>query len=310
MRAFLILATTLAIASTTVSALAFSDPTDNLYTINNSSRVSTKCRTCLIPRLQKSSPLCAKETNPPSLSSYTPGEHVKCWDAISKGSNSTATFQACLAPKECTLAEASFVQSYYMRQAETVRAEIVAVGDTPKGTKFADPVDNLYTVSDSILSMGCKTCIYPAYQTSTSDCAYESNPPSYGSIFPAQHVRCWDSLDRNKTVFQPCVAQKKCSAGEVTIFKGYVTRQAATVRAVIAADPEYAYTESPGWSFIGTTTGSATGAAATGKPTGLAATDKSTGPASGAMGLVASEKVVAFGAIGAFVAMAAAGLAL
>lgn len=93
----------------------------------------------------------------------------------------------------------------------------------------------------------------------------------------------------------------------MTIFEGYVARQEATVRALIAADPEYANTQTPGWSFIGTTTSSATGAAATGKPTGLAATDNSTGPASGAMGLVVSEKVVAFGA---FVAMAAAGLVL
>ncbi|KAK3808906.1 MAG: hypothetical protein J3R72DRAFT_464365 [Linnemannia gamsii] len=307
MRAFLILATTLAIASTTVSALAFADPTDNLYTITNSSHVSTKCRTCLIPTLHKSSPLCAKETNPPSLSSSTPAKHLKCWDAIRMSGNSSASFQACIAPKECTLAESSFVQMYYIRQAETVRAEIEAAVDTPKGTKFADPVDNLYTVSDSILSTGCKTCIYPVYQTSTPDCANESNPPSFGSIFPAQHVRCWDSLARNETVFQPCVAQKKCSAGEVTIFEGYVARQAETVRAVIAADPEYAFTQSPGWSFIGTTTGSATGAVTTGKPTGLAVTGKSGGPASGAMGLVASEKIVAFGA---FVAMAAAGLVL
>ncbi|KAI9237171.1 MAG: hypothetical protein BYD32DRAFT_416997 [Podila humilis] len=301
MRAFLILATTLAIASTTVSALAFADPIDNLYTITNSSHVSTKCRACLIPTLQKSSPRCAKETNPPSLSSSTRDEHLKCWDAILTNHNLTALFQVCLAPKECTLAESSFVH------AETVHAEIAAAVSTPTGTKFADPVDNLYTISDSILSMGCKTCIYPVYQTSTPACANESNPPSFGSTFPAQHLRCWDSLGKNETVFQPCVAQTKCSAGEVTIFEGYVARQAATVRALIAADPEYANTQTPGWSFIGTTTGSTTGAAATGKPTGLAATDNSTGPASGAMGLVASEKVVAFGA---FVAMAAAGLVL
>ncbi|KAF8975463.1 hypothetical protein BGZ52_008882, partial [Haplosporangium bisporale] len=197
MRAFLILATTLAIASTTVSALAFADPIDNLYTITNSSHVSTKCRACLIPTLQKSSLRCAKETNPPSLSSSTRDEHLKCWDAILTNHNLTALFQA-----------------------ETVHAEIAAAVSTPTGTKFADPVDNLYTISDSILSMGCKTCIYPVYQTSTPACANESNPPSFGSTFPAQHLRCWDSLGKNETVFQPCVAQTKCSAGEVTIFEG------------------------------------------------------------------------------------------
>ncbi|KAF9145368.1 hypothetical protein BG015_011914 [Linnemannia schmuckeri] len=151
---------------------------------------------------------------------------------------------------------------YIIRQAETACAKITTVDNNPVGVKFIDPVDNLYMNSDAILSA------------------------------------CWEALGKNETVYQPCVAQTQCKAGEVTIFQGYVARQAATVEALIAADSTYADSGAGAGTPVATTTDNATGTTSTARPTA---------PSSGANGLVASRKVVAFGA---FFAMAAAGLVL
>ncbi|KAF9541651.1 hypothetical protein EC957_002892 [Mortierella hygrophila] len=296
MRTTIYLATALALASTAASAgIDFSYPTDNLFTITSSTRISAICRTCLIPSIHKSSPSCSKETNPPTVASATAAEHLKCWNSIGKNGGSSP-FQTCIVPKNCTLAEASEVLLYYLRQVETTRAEITASNAGPMGMKFANPVDNLYTISDAVLSTGCKTCIYPLYQKASPDCAKESNPPSVNSATPAEHLKCWEFLGKNETVYQPCVAQTQCKAGEVTAFQGYVARQAATAKALIEANPAYATSGAVADAFAATSTGTATGTAGTSKPTILG---------SGANGLIASGKVVAFGA---FVALAAAGL--
>ncbi|KAG0285263.1 hypothetical protein BGZ96_010443 [Linnemannia gamsii] len=295
------LATT-ATTTTALSPLAFADPVDNLYTISKSTKVSEKCRTCLVPLIQKSSPLCAKETNPPTFASATPAEHLKCWDAILKDTR-VQSFQTCMKAKSCSLAEVSYVDMYYIRQAETAHAELESLlnGSNPSDAQFANPVDNLFTISDSVLSAGCKTCIYPLYQKGSPACAKESNPPSVHSGSTAEHLKCWEELGKNETVYQPCVAETTCKAGELTVFQGYVTRQAATFKALIAADPVFA--SSGDWTIADanttTSTGTASGTAGTSKPSILAN--------GGAMRAVGSGKAVAFGVV---VAMSAARLFL
>ncbi|KAG0302088.1 hypothetical protein BGZ97_002505 [Linnemannia gamsii] len=311
MRTTIILAAALALATTATAAfpIPFADPVDNLYTISNSTVVSAKCRTCLIAPLQKLTPLCAKETIPPTFTSATPTEHLKCWDAIEKAyqNDPKHPFQVCMASKTCTLAETSHVQMYYIRQAETVRAELDALlhGSTVTPPQFANPVDNLFTISDNIISAGCKTCIYPLYQKGSPACAKESNPPSVHSSMSREHLKCWEELGKNATVYQPCVAQTACKGEEVTSFQGYVARQATTFKALSDADPLFAdsgektVADANTTTTTGTTTGTTSGTAGAGKPSSPA-----TG---GAMGVVGSGKVAAFGAV---VAMAAAGLFL
>lgn len=295
MRTAIFLTTALALASTVASdGIAFSYPTDNLFTITSSTLVSAKRRNCYIPRLHKLSSFCSKETNPPTVASATKTEHLKCWTSLSK-TDQSSVFKVCI-PTNCTLVESSEIDLYYLRQVETARAEIAASNAGPLGMKFADPLDNLYTISDAVVSAGCKTCIYPLYQKASPDCAKESNPPSVNSATPAEHLKCWESLGKSATVYQPCVTQTQCKGGEVAAFQGYVARQATTVKALIEAKPTYATFGAVAGMPAATTTGTATGTAGTPTPTA---------PGSGASGLVASGKVVAFGT---FVAMAAAGL--
>ncbi|KAF9293073.1 hypothetical protein BGZ88_005836 [Linnemannia elongata] len=73
---------------------------------------------------------------------------------------------ACIAPKNCTLAEASEV--HYLRQVETTKAEISGSNADPLGP---------------------------------SDCA-KIFPPTREQRLPAEHLKCWEFLGKNETVYQ------------------------------------------------------------------------------------------------------------
>ncbi|KAK5829560.1 hypothetical protein F5H01DRAFT_374900 [Linnemannia elongata] len=81
-------------------------------------------------------------------------------------SHPTNNFTACIAPKNCTLAEASEV--HYLRQVETTKAEISGSNADPLGP---------------------------------SDCAKISPPPREQRL-PAEHLKCWEFLGKNETVYQ------------------------------------------------------------------------------------------------------------
>ncbi|KAG0069240.1 hypothetical protein BGZ89_003259, partial [Linnemannia elongata] len=67
--------------------------------------------------------------------------------------------------------------------------------------EFANPVDNLCTISDVVLSAGCKTCVYPLYQKAPPT-APKYPPPPREQRLPAEHLKCWEFLGKNETVYQ------------------------------------------------------------------------------------------------------------